>query len=389
MSSWGPSLVSKASVRTDVLVVGTSSIPYQHSIPAGRRVRLTGANFYYRFFPEYVVDSDFESPHTWDFLNGVAFAEGAQIAKTNAHRYGERGWRIDSSAVNRGLVTLNKTAPIFGLADARLAAGVDLYELANRTIFVLPDLASDKLGVQFTHLTLLTIVAGVNDKLDFTEGVSGAKTATIAAGQYTRAALATEIQTKMNAVAVDNTYAVDFGVTVSGKFSIVRATGTATISLNWATGPNAATSIGTSIGFNVGADDTGLTTYTADNALAETVEYAVKRYTQAGAAEFLQGGGTWAAGAVWTAPTHSPTAAKVDRLFDSGAGMRHEVRFRGNGLTAGIAQVDRVFFYEVATVNVDPKVVAGSVELLTSRRMRFSAVADASDTEIYVEEFEI
>lgn len=111
---------------------------------------------------------------------------------------------------------------------------------------------------------VLTVEAGTNDKLDFTEGTTGAAVATITAGVYSRDELATEIQTQMNSAATDNTYTVTFAAGTD-KFTITRDTGTDTIDLNWNTGPNTATSIGTTIGFDTASDDTGATTYEGDN----------------------------------------------------------------------------------------------------------------------------
>jgi len=108
------------------------------------------------------------------------------------------------------------------------------------------------------------IRAGENDKLDFSEGLSGPATATLTAGNYaTGALLATEITIQMDAVATDNLYLVIYS---SSKFTILRKTGTATIDLKWSTGANAATSVGLDIGFDTSADDTGATSYEGDNA---------------------------------------------------------------------------------------------------------------------------
>lgn len=108
------------------------------------------------------------------------------------------------------------------------------------------------------------IVAGFNDKIDFTEGTSGAAVATLTVGNYaTGTLMAAEIQTQLNAAATDNTYTCTYSA-VTNKFTIARATGTDTIDLDWNTGPNAATSAGIDLGYDVSADDTGLTTYPAD-----------------------------------------------------------------------------------------------------------------------------
>lgn len=117
------------------------------------------------------------------------------------------------------------------------------------------------------------IRASENDKLDFTEGVTGDATATLTAGNYSTGALmAAEIQTQMDAAATDNTYTVTYSSSTK-KFAIARATGSATIGLEWSTGANAATSVGLDLGFDTSADDTGATSYEADNAAYKSREW--------------------------------------------------------------------------------------------------------------------
>ncbi len=76
----------------------------------------------------------------------------------------------------------------------------------------------------------------------------------------------------MNAVAIDNTYTVTYSSSIN-KFTVVRATGTDTFGLEWATGANAATSVGRDLGFDVSADDTGLLSYEGDNASFKSREW--------------------------------------------------------------------------------------------------------------------
>lgn len=107
------------------------------------------------------------------------------------------------------------------------------------------------------------IASGLNASLDFDEG-AGELTATIANGTYsTGDDLAAALTTAMNAVAVTNTYLVTYGA-LTKTFTIARATGAATLSLLWSSGTNAATSVGTVLGFIVSADDTSATTYESD-----------------------------------------------------------------------------------------------------------------------------
>lgn len=82
--------------------------------------------------------------------------------------------------------------------------------------------------------------------------------------------LASALQAAMNTVSS--------GITVTysnttGKFTIVKASGT--LNLEWATGTNTANTIGTKLGFSVGADDTGSLTYTSDNAQSWVAGYTV------------------------------------------------------------------------------------------------------------------
>lgn len=125
----------------------------------------------------------------------------------------------------------------------------------------------------------VTITNATNDALDFHENITGDLTADIAAGLYnTGAALATEITTKMNAVAVDNTYLCTYSESTR-KFTIARATGTEAFDLEWLTGANTATGIHTTIGYSAAADDTGATSYVADNAVTIDNSTSVEQVT--------------------------------------------------------------------------------------------------------------
>jgi hypothetical protein len=125
------------------------------------------------------------------------------------------------------------------------------------------------------------IVVGFNDRLDFTEGVTGDASAAITPGNYaTGDLLAAEIQTQLNAAATDNTYAVTYSVSTF-KFTIARDTGAATIGLEWSTGTNTTRSIGADLGYDVSADDTGGTSYTADNTAYKSREWILFQMTAA------------------------------------------------------------------------------------------------------------
>lgn len=75
--------------------------------------------------------------------------------------------------------------------------------------------------------------------------------------------LAEAITDAMNA-ATSETHACTYGDT-DGKFTISSSTSTV-LELLWSTGANTATTVGDALGFDTSADDTGATTYEADNA---------------------------------------------------------------------------------------------------------------------------
>jgi hypothetical protein len=103
------------------------------------------------------------------------------------------------------------------------------------------------------------VVAGWNDRIDFTEaGV--ARVASITPGSYqTGGAYSVVLQAAMAAAAVSNTYQVTYD-TILRRFSFTRSTGAAAFNMPWASGPNAARSTGRDVGFPV--DVSGSTTYT-------------------------------------------------------------------------------------------------------------------------------
>jgi hypothetical protein len=100
-----------------------------------------------------------------------------------------------------------------------------------------------------------------NSSLDFDIG-GGELNATVPVKWYkTPHQLAEAVQASMNALAS--------GITVTysnstGRFTIAKASGT--LELLWDSGTNTATSIGTLLGFDVAADDTGSLSYLADSA---------------------------------------------------------------------------------------------------------------------------
>lgn len=115
------------------------------------------------------------------------------------------------------------------------------------------------------YLNPITISAS-NNKMDFNDG-GGEESVTLTSKTYkTPKDLGDELASKMNA-ATSDTISVDYDST-DGKFTISSDGGT--LSLLWNTGTNTANTCGAAFGFSVAADDTGATSYEADNTLAYT-----------------------------------------------------------------------------------------------------------------------
>jgi len=116
---------------------------------------------------------------------------------------------------------------------------------------------------------LINIVAGSNDKLDFSEqNAGGALVATLTAGEYKPQDLALHIEEKMNDAGNSN-YTVTYNLSGANvnKFTIVSdgTGGNGVFRLTWQTGSNSATTVGDDLGFTTSSDDTGALTYTSDN----------------------------------------------------------------------------------------------------------------------------
>lgn len=102
------------------------------------------------------------------------------------------------------------------------------------------------------------IVTGTNDRIDFIDPVLFVGAATIPAGTYTPTALATAVQTQLNANSTTLfSCSYDF---LSNKFTIANTDGS--FSLKWSTGVNASRTIGRELGFDVSSDNSGGITYT-------------------------------------------------------------------------------------------------------------------------------
>lgn len=110
------------------------------------------------------------------------------------------------------------------------------------------------------------VISATNKFIDFDDGSS--VTATLAEATYSITTLMAEIKAKMDAVG-GQAYTVTYSA-ITFKFNI---SGPGTFSLLWQSGGNAANSIGSTIGYNVVADDTGSASYTADYVRIHTEEW--------------------------------------------------------------------------------------------------------------------
>ena len=118
------------------------------------------------------------------------------------------------------------------------------------------------------------IVTGANDKIDFEETVAAELTATLTAGERNADELCAEIKTRLDtAPGAASTYTVTYS-DATNKFTIAsnRAGGGGTFKMLWATGTNAATSVGTTAGFNVIMDKADAASHVADYVRIHTHE---------------------------------------------------------------------------------------------------------------------
>jgi len=108
------------------------------------------------------------------------------------------------------------------------------------------------------------IVAGVNDGIDFEETIGAQFNPTLTPGEYDTDELAAEMKTQMEAVGA-STYTITYS-DLTNKFTLAsnRAGGGGTFKICWLTGINAATSVGTTVGFDVTADDLDAASHEAD-----------------------------------------------------------------------------------------------------------------------------
>jgi hypothetical protein len=109
-------------------------------------------------------------------------------------------------------------------------------------------------------------LAATDIYLDFTDD-GGTFAAVVGAKSYKDPKeLAEALTVSMNSVQTGETHLVEYNSkgTDAGKFTISTSTSTL-LSLLWSTGTNTANTVGDKIGFTVGADDTGSTSYTSDD----------------------------------------------------------------------------------------------------------------------------
>lgn len=130
------------------------------------------------------------------------------------------------------------------------------------------------------------VVDDHNDKIDIdVPAGGGVAVATLTHGTYdTPAAYATMVQARLEAADATPVWDVSHNVAATGKFRL-RDGGGAPVEVRflWQSGANAHRSAGIDLGFDVTANDTGATTYTADNTSYQSRKFIVVS-NQSGAA---------------------------------------------------------------------------------------------------------
>ncbi len=194
-----------------------------------------------------------------NFNVGTAPATGTALGKANHFRAAETGHvtysafhfqASSSSAFQQAMAGCRTTSMSMNFPANGLAEATFEFE-----------------GIQF-FFNPITVTASSNDSLDFNDG-GGEENATLTAKTYNNPhEVAREVADRMNDLTTD-TISCSFSDT-TGKFTI--STDGGTLSLLWNTGANTGTTCGNSVlGFTVGADDTGATTYTGDSAITYDV----------------------------------------------------------------------------------------------------------------------
>lgn len=152
------------------------------------------------------------------------------------------------------LAYIGNGASIEGMAGMRPASMTTSIEAGQ---FIVGSFSLEGTSFEFNPIE----ITASTDTIDFTDD-AGTVQATLSSGFYNPKDLATEVATKMNAVASDTITCAYSDTT--GKFTIA-SDGSTTFSLLWNTGAGAAQDAAAPLGFD-DADETGAFTYTSDNA---------------------------------------------------------------------------------------------------------------------------
>lgn len=171
---------------------------------------------------------------------------------------------------------LNQSHPTLTMWAYRANSGaIEMMAGARVTEMSVDASAGDLLNASFSaegvayYFNPIT-TAATDTKLDFYDGTL-TMVATVAAKTWKDPKdLAEALQTSMNAQGSSDTFTVTYSDS-NGKFTI--ATNGTTLSLLWSSGANTANTIGDKIGFVTASDDTGSTSYLADNAMSWAAAY--------------------------------------------------------------------------------------------------------------------
>lgn len=168
------------------------------------------------------------------------------------------------------------TAPVYVAGTA--ATPISVTAAAGQRVTLTDEgFDSCRVGFKVTTDDAGAVISATTDDIDYTEdplGVPVACRAVVAAATYTTgASLCTAVAAAMNTAGIcagatnpANTYACAFSST-TGKVTISRSAGAKTFDLDWASGPNTATSAKTALGYS-NVDDEAALTYTGDTDIA-------------------------------------------------------------------------------------------------------------------------
>ena len=183
-------------------------------------------------------------------------------------------------------------------------------------------------------------VTMTNQYIDFTDD-DGTFAAVVANGWYQDPGqLANAVASAMNNTATTQTHACTFQ-DKDGKFTISTSTSTI-LSLLWNTGANAANSIGTTLGYDVAADDTGATSYEADNAQSYD-------------------------------PPFTPVFDPADPIVA-----------KNQQVMVGLPEQDDIVCFEASTLSISPSNTKANIESICATTGISSSVISARTTEINI-----